>query len=227
MTVQTFVNLALRDIGRLWPGQTPSSDESTEGLAVANEIIGSWSHEGLLVPTHAVTGFAMSALTTGYTFGVGGTWVTASLPIRVKGARSINGNFSAPCRVLPMGQFDQEAPVNGAGRTVVLPMLMGVDNSAPTRNVRVYPPPAGAVTTMEVSYWLALAPLVNLTDALAFAEPAFELALRNELSLRMARSFNVEVTPAMLTLAAGSKSALARINPGETVPQTSAPPQQQ
>ena len=224
MTVQRFITLALRDIGRVTtPGYLPSPDESNEGLDNANEILGSWSHEGLLVPTHAVTNFALTAGTAIYAMGLGATWNTAGLPIKVKGAQASVSGFEEGVTVMPMGRFEESIPLS-AGITAALPSKMGIDNSAPVRNVRLWPMPNNSSTVVAVSYWLPLALLVNLTDPIAFAEPAFELALRNELSIRLARSFNIDVTPAMMSEAQSSKSALARVNPGEPVP--AAPPQQ-
>ena len=232
MTVQIFINLALRDLGNnLFPGQTPSPDVSTEALNVSNEILGSWSHEGLLVPTHAVTSFSLTAGTSSYTLGAGATWNTSGLAIKVKGALASLGNFQGGVQVMPMGKFEASIQ-NGLGRTAVLPSKMGIDKSAPTRNVMVWPIPNSSSATILLTYWLPLALLVNLTDTLSFAEPAFELALRNELTNRMANSFRSPVTEAMAAAAQSSKAALATVDPSEPasaaeIAQATAQPQQQ
>lgn len=221
MTLQRFLNLTFRDINIMYPGQTPSTDQSNEGMDTLNEILANWSHEGLLVGSHAVTSFALAAGTSAYTFGVGATWVTAALPIKVKGAVSSLSGFQQGVTVMPMGDFETSI-ANAIGATAALPAKMGVDNAAPIRNVRVWPPPNSSSAVVEVSYWMPLTPFAALSDAVAFAMPGFELAVRNELALRLSTSFQKPVTPEMIANAASSKAALARIDPAEPPTQDSA-----
>ncbi len=214
MTVQSFLNLALRDLQVIFSGQAPSSDQSNEAFSVLNEILASWSFEGLLVPGHAVTTFALTAATSLYTMGVGATWVTSALPIKVKGAISSLTGFQKGMQVMPMGEFEASI-ANELGATAVLPSKMGIDNSAPMRNVILWPTPNNSSAVVQASYWMPLTAFSTLGDSVAFALPAFELAVRNELVLRLADMHRVAVTPSMITNAQSSKMALTRIDPAE------------
>ena len=223
MTVATLIYLSLRDIEVVYPGQLPSTDEITDGFNTVQEILGSWSHEGLLVPTHAVTVFALAAGTLGYTMGVGAVWATAALPIKIKGAIASVSGFQKGLTVLPMGEY-QKLVANGIGETAALPALLGYDDAAPVRNVRLYPTPSNSAASIEVSYWTPITQFVTSGDTIAFALPAFEQALRNELTLRLAVMFNRPVTQAMAMNATASKMALTRTDPGEVPDQVAAPP---
>lgn len=215
MTVQAFINLVYRDLRVTYSGQTPSSDQSNEAFSTLNEILASWSHEGLLVPTHAVSSFAITAgQTSPITMGVGAAWVTAALPIKVKGATASLTGFQKGMQVMPMGDFEMSI-ANELGITAALPSKMGVDNSAPMRNVRLWPTPNNSSTVIEVSYWTPLTAFATLGDSVAFALPAFELAIRNELALRLADMHHVPVSQIMMTNAQASKMALMRIDPAE------------
>jgi hypothetical protein len=226
VNLQRFINLTYRDIGVIYSGQTPSTDQSNDALDTINEILGNWSQEGLLVPTHAVTSFALTAATAGYTMGVGGTWVTSDLPIKVKGALSSLTGFQQGLEVVPMGEFEASI-ANAIGATATLPTRMGIDNAAPLRNVRLWPTPNSSSAVVEVSYWMPLTAFVALTDTVAFALPAFELALRNEAGLRLANMHKCPVTQDMLLAAQASKTALMRIDPTEPPAQAAQPSPQQ
>lgn len=221
MTVQQLVNLSLRDLDRIRSGQTPSTDESNDSLATLNEILANWSHEGLLVPTHTLTTFTLTGMTAAYTMGVGAAWVTSALPIKIKGAIASLGAFYQGVQILPMGEFEKSIQ-SGLGDTATLPLKLGVDNAAPQRNVRLWPMPNSSSAVIEVSYWTAMA-AVALADTVAFALPAFEEAVRNELTLRLASMYLVPVTPVMMANAQASKLALTRIDPAEVAERPSAP----
>ncbi len=214
MTVQSFLNLVMRDLQVIYSGQGPSSDQSNEAFSTLNEILASWSFEGLLVPTHAVTQFALTSGTNLYTLGVGATWVTAALPIKVKGAISSLTGIQKGMAVMPMGEFEMSID-NGIGVAAVLPSKMGIDNSAPMRNVILWPTPNNSSAVVQLSYWMPLTAFATLGDSVAFALPAFELAVRNELTLRLADMYHMPVTQIMLQNAQSSKMALTRIDPAE------------
>jgi hypothetical protein len=229
MTVQQFLYFPLRDIEIVFPGQTPSSDELNDSFQTLNDVLGNWSHEGLLVPTHTLTTFSLVSGISAYTMGVGGTWNTAALPIKIKGAVASVSGFTGPLQVLEMGDFEKLVS-DPRGETAALPYLLGYDNAAPLRNIRVHHTPNNSAAVVEVSYWTPLTQFVALTDTVSFALPAFQQAIRNELALRLAVMFNRPVTQPMLANAQASKAALARLEPGEVsdvpAPGAPQPPQQ-
>jgi len=234
MTVPQLIYLCYRDIEVVYPGQTPSSDEQNDALDTLHEIFGSWSQEGLVVPTHTLTSFDLTAAQPNYTMGVGGNWDTTAggLPIKIKGAVSSLAKFQKKVTILAMGDFEKVVE-NGTGRTDTLPTILGVDNAAPLRNIRLFPTPNDSAAVIEVSYWTPLSqwlvpltllvPITNAPTPLSFPLPGFEQALRNELTNRLAVMFKRPVDQTMMGNAAASKSALTRIDPGE-VTDAPAPP---
>ena len=213
MTIQQLINGSLRDLEVILSGQTPSNDQSNDALNTLNDILGNWSHEGLLVPTHTLTSFSVIAGQVAYTMGVGGNWVTPSLPLKIKGAVSSLAGFQKGMAVVKMEEY-QALLSDPIAETAALPVTMGIDNAAPLRNVRLHPTPNSSATLIEVSYWTALAS-VGLTDNVSFPLPAFQEAVRNELTLRLAPMHHVPVSQALVWNAASSRQALARIDPSE------------
>lgn len=232
MTVQQFINYPLRDLGQIYSGQTPSPDQSADAFNVLQEILGNWSQEGLLVATHVVTTFNLTSGTSAYTMGVGATWVTTGLPVKIKGAVASLTGFQRGLEIMNMGDFEASIR-NEVGIAAALPTKLGIDDAAPIRNVRLFPPPNNSSATIEVSYWVPIALFTALTDTVssnaAFALPAFEQAVRDELTLRMAPMFRVPVTQTMMDNARSSKLALTRIDPSEppALPEAPAAQQQQ
>ncbi len=218
MTAQRLINLALRDLKVILSGQAPSTDQSTDGFDTLNEILASWSHEGLLLPTHVVSVFSLTSAQRNYTFGVAANWATTALPVKVTGALAeltvTGGAFQHGLQILPMGEFESSI-ANEIGRAAVLPLKLGIDNSAPLRNIRLWPTPNNSSATIEIAYWIPLTAFATLGDAVAFALPAFEVAVRNELTLRLAAMYEIPLTPDMTSNAQSSRAALARTDPAE------------
>jgi hypothetical protein len=214
ITVQQLVNLSLRDLNWIRPGQSPSTDESNDAFNTLQEIIANWSQEGLLVPTHAVTSYSLAANTNAYTFGVSATWATTGLPIKIKGAISSLSGFQQGLEIMNMGDFERSI-ANATARTDALPSRLGYDDAAPQRNVLLWPTPNSSSAAILVTYWVPMTPFVALTDTVAFALPAFEQAVRDELALRQAPMFPVPFNPMWAAKAQASKLALTRLDPSE------------
>jgi hypothetical protein len=73
MTAQEIINAALRALGELASGETPTTEESNDGLMALNKLIGSWSTEQLLIPEINRLSQAVTPNTQVYTMGPGGT----------------------------------------------------------------------------------------------------------------------------------------------------------
>ncbi len=219
MTVQEFINLALRDMGALAQGETPNSDESADALTTLNQIILSHSLEPWIWNAKHET-FLLTAGKWAYTLGPGGDWATAARPTRVLGAMAYSGAFQQGVAVKPMTDFSA-AIDNGAGITAVLPKLMGVDQAAPLVNCRVWPTPSG-VASIEVHSLQPLTAGLALGDAINFPVPGYELALRFELAMTLASGWGLEI-PAGLA-ANYQRTNLRLVGQRPSMP---TPPQQQ
>ena len=88
-TAQTIINRALRLIGAIEAGETPTSDESADALEALNAMIESWQTERLFVYALVDTSFSMVAGDGSYTVGPSGNFnLTPGCvePIKVRGS---------------------------------------------------------------------------------------------------------------------------------------------
>lgn len=91
MTAQELINQALRTIGALASGESPSAEESNDALAALNQLIASWSAQAL--PIYQITRSAI-ALTGA------ASYTLATRPVKIKAAAiSTTATMSLPLKI--------------------------------------------------------------------------------------------------------------------------------
>jgi hypothetical protein len=208
MTAADLITLSLKDLGQVSGDETPETLELTDAFSTLNHIIASWSNDGLVVPEVKHDAFAFTASDPSYTMGPAGDWVTTTRPMAIVGAESSSGTFRRGMEVLPMAQFRKRVQ-NGTGITAALPDTLGYDNARPKINVRVFPTP-NATSAIEIDYWIALAAIATTATVLDLAE-GWELALRDELVIRLAPMYGLEATQTQVRNAQASRANIAAI----------------
>lgn len=73
-TALAIITTAMRKIGAIATGETPSAEETTDGLQALNDVLESWSTESLAVYGSLPDAFTTVAGQSTYTFGPGGNW---------------------------------------------------------------------------------------------------------------------------------------------------------
>lgn len=164
VTAQTVILEALCDLGVIRPGETPSATVLTDCLTRLNQRIEAHSIEQLMAQTQLHATFSLQSGLSRYTFGVGGTFSTASRPEKVTGWRANNGSFQSGGAILTFEEL-QTASRDALGSTTSLPQAVGADTSFPLINVAVFPVPGASPATLELSYWIALQSFTSLLDA--------------------------------------------------------------
>jgi hypothetical protein len=209
MDGQGLINLALKDLGEIAEDETPTSGESSDGLATLNHIIASWSNEGLVIAGLTHTTFSLAADTAAYTMGVGATWVTTARPMKIVGAEAYSGKFKNGIECVSYAEYRRRTK-NATGLTATLPELLGFDNAAATVAVRLHPTP-NATASIEIDYWMPLTQVATLATALAFPE-GFEWALRTALVIALAPMYGRTATQEHAANAQTAKNAIIAIN---------------
>lgn len=216
MTPQDLVDAALRDIGVLASGESPSTDESNDVFAELNKLLESWSTEGVICYQKKHNTFATTAGTSAYTLGPSGDWATTNSQVAVEGAESVSGNFRQGMRVVNFSDFGKLALPDPTGPRVALPELMGVDAGWPLINCRLYKTPDGSGSIVVHSFEV-LAAFGALDDSLDLP-PGYARALQKNLALDVADQFGRTPTQSLLTLAQQSKSEIAGRTPASLAP---------
>lgn len=212
MIVSDLIFESFLDMGAVAPGENLTTAESADGLLRLNQLIASWSIEQLTVPNMLHTQFTLTAGTSVYTLGTGGTLVTAARAIRVTGAASISGTFRQPVEVMSHDKFAATVQ-DPLATTSVLALKLAADGSFPSLNLRVFPVPATSPGFLLLDYWSALTAFAALSDTVSLPE-GFEDALHFALAVRLYPQYARAggMPPELLGNATMTKNAIQKRN---------------
>ena len=203
------INAALRLIGSLAEGETPSAATSQDALAALNQMLDSWSTERLAVYSTQDQVFTWPAGDAIRTLGPTGDFV---------GTRPVQLDTSSYFRDTESGVsfgvyfINQDQYNNIALKTVTstYPQMMWVNNTHPDITMALYPVPTKPLEWHLVSVQeLAQPALLNTT--LAFP-PGYLRCFKYNLACEIAAEFGVEAPPTVQRIAMSSKRDLKRIN---------------
>ena len=203
------INGALRLLGVLAEGETPSAATSQDALAALNQMIDSWNTERLSVFSTQDQIFSWLPSAISRTLGPTGDFV-GNRPILVDDAtyfRDASSGISYGLKLINQQQY------NGiAVKTVTstYPQVMWVNMEYPNITMTVYPVPTKVLEFHIVSVTPLTNP-ANLATNLAFP-PGYLRAFKYNLACEIAPEFGVEPSPTVMRVAMTSKRNLKRIN---------------
>ena len=203
------INGAMRLIGMLAEGETPSAAASQDALSAMNQMIDSWNTERLSVFSTQDQIFTWPASTQSRTLGPTGNFV-GNRPVLLDDAtyfRDPATNVSYGIKIINQQQY------NGiAVKTVTstYPQVMWVNMTYPDIEMYVYPVPLRPLEWHFVSVEELTQPAV-LATTLSFP-PGYLRAFKYNLACEIAAEFGVEPSPQVQRIAMTSKRNLKRIN---------------
>ncbi|HEY6021486.1 MAG TPA: hypothetical protein VIY48_16760 [Candidatus Paceibacterota bacterium] len=209
------INAALRLIGQLAEGETPSAETSADALVAMNQMIDSWSAERLSVfATQDQTftwGLTPSPITR--TLGPTGDFV-GNRPINLDDAtyfKDPSTGISYGIKIINQQQYDGIAV-----KTVTssYPQVLFVNDKFPNVEMFIYPVPTRILEWHFISVQELTQP-ATLATTLAFP-PGYLRAFKYNLACEIAAEFGIEPPPTVQRIAISSKRILKRINnPGD------------
>jgi len=209
------INAALRLIGQLAEGETPSSETSQDALTAMNQMIDSWSIERLSVFATQDQVFTWPAATATRTIGPTGDFIGLR-PIAIDDAtyfKDPSSGISYGIKLINQQQYDGIAVKTV---TSTYPQVLFVNESYPDATMTVYPVPTKALEWHIISVQELSQPAL-LATTLAFP-PGYLRAFKYNLAVEIANEFGIEPPPTVLRIALSSKRALKRINnPGDVM----------
>jgi hypothetical protein len=142
-TVSDLLTSALRKGGIITMEETPSAAMLNNTLTAMNNMLESWSNDGVNVFARTWLNFNLTGGQSTYQIGVGATDFNTTRPSAIISAYVRLGNIDYP--VLPIGDSvyaDQIAAKSISG----IPKWFNYDNGFPLANIRLWPIPASAYT---------------------------------------------------------------------------------
>jgi hypothetical protein len=203
------INGAMRLIGMLAEGETPSAAASQDALSAMNQMIDSWNTERLSVFSTQDQIFTWPASTQSRTLGPTGNFV-GNRPVLLEDStyfRDAATNVSYGIKIINQQQY------NGiAVKTVTstYPQVIFVNMGFPDVTMSIYPRPTRDLEWHFISVQELSNPATLATEL--FFPPGYLRAFTYNLAMEIAPEFGVEPSPQVQRIAMTSKRNLKRIN---------------
>jgi hypothetical protein len=203
------INRALRLLGVLAEGETPSAAVSQDALMALNQMIDSWNTERLAVFSTQDQVYLWPTSTVKRTLGPTGDFV-GNRPILLDDAtyfRDPSTNVSFGIKIINQQQYDGIAVKTV---TSTYPQVIWVNMTYPDIEMYIYPVPTRLLEWHFVSVEELNKP-ADLSTQILFP-PGYLRAFTYNLACEIAPEFGVEPSPQVQRIAMYSKRDLKRIN---------------
>lgn len=203
------INGALRLIGQLAEGETPSAATSQDALTAMNQMIDSWSTERLAVFSTQDQVFSWPPGAISRTLGPTGNFV-GNRPVLLDDStyfRDPASGISFGIKIINQQQYDGIAVKTV---TSTYPQVIWINMDYPNIDMYIYPVPTKVLEWHFISVTELDQP-ATLATVLSFP-PGYLRAFRYNLACEIAAEFGVEPSPQVSRIAMTSKRNLKRIN---------------
>lgn len=207
-TAQTTINRALRLIGAISSGESPTSDESNDGLIALNAMLESWQLDRLTVFAFQDKTFTLVAADGSITLGAAGNITTR--PDRIESVYITASSTDYPVTLVTAGEWSSIA-----SKTVQsdIPEYGYYEPSYPLGILNLWPVPSAA-NTLHVVMWTPFTAFASLSTAVSLP-PGYERALAYNLAIDIAPEYEKKVSD---EVAKGANDSLAAIRRGNNRP---------
>ena len=207
-TIGDTINGALRLIGQLAEGESPSAETSADALSAFNQMIDSWSIDRLNVYYTQDQTFTWPANDGSVTFGPTGADFTGVRPVEVIDSTYFKvNNLSYGLAMINEEQYNAIALKTS---TSTWPQLLWVNMGMPSITMKVWPVPTGDIEFHLISV-VVLVQATSLATTLTIP-PGYLRAFRFNLACEIANEFGIEPPSKVQRIAASSLRSVKRIN---------------
>jgi hypothetical protein len=203
------INGALRLIGQLAEGETPSAATSQDSLTAMNQMLDSWSSERLSVFSTQDQVFSWPPGLKSRTLGPTGDFV-GNRPVLLDDAtyfRDPANNISFGIKIINQQQYDGIAVKTV---TSTYPQVIWLNMDMPNMDMYIYPVPTKVLEWHFISVTELVEPATLATSLII--PPGYLRAFRFNLACEIAAEFGVEPPPSVQRIAMSSKRNIKRIN---------------
>jgi hypothetical protein len=218
MTGNSVIRSALRMLGVIGEGETPSASESADVLEALNSMLDSWNTRRVNLYTIAFSDYPLVTGTQSYTIGTGGDFNQAR-PVKIQNASILIGDAGGTPAVdkvrLPLDLINSQqwSVIKSQTAQSTVPEAMYPDYAFPLCNLRFWPVPtfSGTAPRVEIYYWTILAAFADLTSSYTLP-PGYELAIKSNLALLIAPEYDQVASQELIKTATESFDSLRALN---------------
>jgi len=208
-SAQSLINRALKQIGALSAGETPTSEETDDALTAMNAMFGTWRNDRLMVYALADNSLTLVVGQSSYTIGIGGD-LSITRPVAFDSAYTTESGTDTPVRLIDEAYYDA-IPDKTVTSSLVQVAFYNPTMASSQGTLKVWPVPSVA-NTLHLVTWIELAPITSLSAAIVLPQ-GYEDAIASNLALRIAPEYpTAKVSPLLVKMANDSLNAIKRIN---------------
>lgn len=199
-TALGIITSAMRKIGAIGKGESPSADEAVDGLEMLNDLLASLSNDSLVVYARTFESFTLQGGVSAYTIGSGATFNTVR-PVKIVSAYVRDGGIDTPLEIVTDEQYASVTLKTASGR----PEYINYTNAHPQATINLYPSPAMAYTLHLVTEKQLSTFTLNQTVDLP---PGWNRMLINNLAIEMGPEYGQGVPAEVIEIARESKGEI-------------------
>lgn len=177
---------AMRLIGAIAVGETPTAEEANDGLDRLNDLLENWSTQPQAVYTSQNDSVTALAGVSSYTVGTGGAW-NVPRPVNIVGAYCTYNGVDFPVAIVGKEEYDAIS-LKTQSQPIVERMLYIED--WPLGKAILWPVPQVDIA-ISINADRVLTAISGLTDAITLP-PGYVLALKYHLALALAPEFGLD-----------------------------------
>lgn len=209
-TVADIIADAMKVLGVLAAGETPSSEEQADAFRALNRMVDSWSNERLTLYAISRDTYTLIPGHNPHTLGTAGSPdFNATRPLRIDRASIVlasSGNSELPLNMLS----DEEWQITQGKVTTGIPAKLWVETEYPLIKMWLNPIPTNA-DYLILYTWQAISRFA-LTSTSFDMPPGYEEAIVYNLALRLAPSYGVSLSPEAVEITTNSLANIKRVN---------------
>lgn len=205
-TAQTVINRALRLIGALDPEESPTANETANGLEALNGLIDSWRNDRLLVWSIANVTKTLTAGDGTYSIGNGAD-INTTRPVRIEGAYVTDGGIDYPIEVITESAYRNIADKTSKSD---YPQFVYYDPAVANGTIYLYPVPSSAYV-LTLSVWAPISTLATASTTVTLP-PGYERALASNLAIDLAPEFQKQASQEVAKMARDSLAMIKKAN---------------
>jgi hypothetical protein len=210
MTPRDLIRRSFQALGVVAEGETPSAAQLNDAFSSLNDMLDSWSNEGLLIYQNSPQTFPLVVGQSTYTIGTTGNFVTVR-PMRIENAR-IQEVQSGLFTEFPVEIVTQDEWVGIPTKSVTtsLPQKLFAQGTYPLETISLWPVPSVA-NNLILWCWQPLTSFATVDTAISMP-PGYQRALRTNLAIELAPEYGKQATPELSSAAMESKANIKRMN---------------